>query len=70
MNRRKRRELPWWLEPGLEECMICEARVHGEALAYCVACDRAMCSVCLVHGPGTRELLCAECAKLLAEEKA
>lgn len=57
----------WWLTEGPESCFVCEARVHPEMLAYCVACDRGMCSICLYDSAKDGQALCAECSAELRE---
>lgn len=54
-------EEPWWLEQGADWCHFCEASFHPEALYYCVACDRAVCMLCVVQGPDKRDIRCPEC---------
>ena len=55
------RRLPWWLEAGAEACPFCEIRLHFEALAFCVDCDRPICATCLVERLESRTVLCPEC---------
>lgn len=56
-------DLPWWLESGVEECEVCFAAVHYEALYHCVDCDRPLCPVCAVTVIETRSVVCSECGE-------
>lgn len=52
----------WWLSPGGEDCPFCTGSWHAEALAYCIACDRPVCHVCMEAAVDSEDLLCPECA--------
>lgn len=53
---------PWWLSPGAEACVCCEAPVHAEALAYCTGCDQPVCSICCVTTECAGAAICPLCA--------
>ncbi|BES70621.1 hypothetical protein RE428_16390 [Marinobacter nanhaiticus D15-8W] len=52
----------WWLSPGGEYCPFCSGSWHAEALAYCMACDRPVCHICVAETVESDDLLCPECA--------
>lgn len=51
----------WWLQAGAEWCPFCDITLHAEGLSYCIACDRAVCMVCVNQGPDAGEIYCPEC---------
>lgn len=57
------RVLPWWQSPGAEFCYFCETPAHAEGLAYCIACDRPICMLCLDDSRGHRFILCPDCRR-------
>lgn len=52
----------WWLTEGAEYCFVCEASAHAEVLTYCIACDRAVCTLCLDDSAHRDQPICRECA--------
>lgn len=55
------RELPWWLEPGVEECEFCLQAVHYEAFYFCTECDAPVCPACTVAVYERRITICPRC---------
>ena len=53
----------WWLDPGTEQCVFCEAALHDQALVYCVVCDRPVCPLCRMGDDDLEEALCPECSE-------
>ena len=51
--------LPWWLQPGNEECPHCGQRYHLEVERRCQGCDAPCCP----HCRGAQDQLCPDCAR-------
>lgn len=58
-----RREDPWWVQPGSEECAVCLRSVQYEAVYHCRHCDHPLCPTCSVSIVERRIVLCASCAE-------
>lgn len=62
------KDISWWLNPGLEQCVVCQAHIHWDAVKFCATCDRPMCSLCLVYNLPSSEAICKQCAARLSDE--
>lgn len=57
--RKSMKTAPWWLEPGTEICPACSHTYVIQTEYRCVACDGAICSMCVETT--TTEVLCVGC---------
>lgn len=62
-------ERQWWLTAGPESCFACEGSTHAEGLAYCVACDQAICALCSQESSELGGVLCPECVAEAGEDE-
>ena len=58
--RKTKQNAPWWLEEGTEICPACSHTYVIQTEYRCVACDGAICAMC-VETVTTTEVLCVGC---------